>query len=407
MNAQHNSSIGKKRKRKRGERKDNNLKHYYRHMNRNITECLNEYLKANNKEQLVFVQLPKEYLRDKEPKASLSDKEQKASLSEEEQKPSLYKNFRLKEINKSVIDFLCKQPEIKDFLNKTFKEVYNTYYTEKKKSNELQKLPFTTNKFVSIEELIKKEEKQLQQLNGVLEDENWKKNEKLSEDYFNKIKTVLQQKFVLSIQQEINDILYDLQYKGKKLWKATTVREFFKKDTKIKDFWNRETRNTENMGEIIDNIMRYEPIKDILETTLGERLKEYCNNKIPKDEIKKEESCKNEIPNDVTTISEKEESCKNEIPNDVNETEEEKEGKTFCNHSSNIGENDISGILNNMITNTTQCETMKDKGINLNSNHELPGGGLAKEINSDQNSETFSKELNYSSLLFESEREDK
>ena len=390
MNAQHNSSIGRKRPRKRGERKDNNLKHYYRHMNRNITECLNEYLETNNKEQLEFVQLPKVYL---------SDKEQKASL---------YENFRLKEINKSVIDFLCEQPEIKEFLNKKFKEVYYTYYTEKKKSNELQKLPFTTNKFVSIEELIKKEEKQLQQLNGVLEDENWKKNEELSEDYFNKIKKVLQQKFVLSIQQEINDILYDLQYEGEKLklWKATTVREFFKKDTKIKDFWNRETRNTENMGEIIDNIMRYEPIKDILETTLGEKLKEYCNNKIPKDEIKKEESCKNEIPNDVTTISEKEESGKNEIPNDVNETEE-KEGKTFCNHSSNIGENDISGILNNMITNTTQCETMKDKGINLNSNHELPGGGFAKEMNSDQNSETSSEELNYNSLLFESEREDK
>ena len=382
MNAQHNSSIGKKRKRKRGERKDNNLKHYYRHMKRNITECLNEYLKANNKEQLDFVQLPKEYLRDKEPKASLSDKEQKASLSEEEQKPSLYKNFRLKEKNKSVIDFLCKQPEIKDFLNKTFKEVYNTYYTEKKKSNELQKLPFTTNKFVSIEELIKKEEKQLQQLNGVLEDENWKKNEELSEDYFNKIKKVLQQKFVLSIQQEIKDILDDLQYKGEKFWKATTEREFFKKDTKIKDFWNRKTRNTENMGEIIDNIMRYEPIKDILETTLGERLKEYCNNKIPKDEIKKEES------------------CKNEIPNDLNETEEKEEGKTFCNHSQNIGENDISGVRNNMITNTTQYETMKDKGINLNSNHELPGGGFAKEMNSDQNSETVSEELNYDSFIF-------
>ena len=390
MNAQHNSSLGRKRARKSSERKDNNLKHYYRHMNKNITECLNEYLETNNKEQLEFVQLPKVYL---------SDKEQKASL---------YENFRLKEINKSVIDFLCEQPEIKEFLNKKFKEVYYTYYTEKKKSNELQKLPFTTNKFVSIEELIKKEEKQLQQLNGVLEDENWKKNEELSEDYFNKIKKVLQQKFVLSIQQEINDILYDLQYEGEKLklWKATTVREFFKKDTKIKDFWNRETRNTENMGEIIDNIMRYEPIKDILETTLGEKLKEYCNNKIPKDEIKKEESCKNEIPNDVTTISEKEESGKNEIPNDVNETEE-KEGKTFCNHSSNIGENDISGILNNMITNTTQCETMKDKGINLNSNHELPGGGFAKEMNSDQNSETSSEELNYNSLLFESEREDK
>ena len=297
------------------------------------------------------------------------------------------------------------QPEIKDFLNKTFKEVYNTDYTEKKKSNELQKLPFRTNKFVSIEELIKKEEKQLQ-INGVLEDENWKKNKELSKDYFNKNKKGLQ-KFVLSIKQDINDILDDLQYEGKKLRKATTEREFFKKDIKIKDFWNRKTPNTKNMGEIIDNIMRYEPIKDILETTLGERLKEYCNNKIPKDEIKKEESCKNEIPNDVTTISEKEESCKNEIPNDVNETEEKEEGKTFCNHSSNIGENDISGQLNNMITNTTQCETMKDKGINLNSNHELPGGGFAKEMNSDQNSETSSEELNYNSLLFESEREDK
>ena len=53
-----------------------------------------------------------------------------------------------------------------------------------------------------------------------------------------------------------------------------------------------------------------------------------------------------------------------------------------------------------MITNTTQYETMKDKGINLNSNHELPGGGFAKEMNSDQNSETVSEELNYDSFIF-------
>ena len=99
MNAQSKSLLGRKRTRKsRGERKDNNLKHYYRYMNRNITECLNEYLKANNKKKLDFVKLPKVYLSDKEEKASLSDKEQKASLIE---------NFRLKEKNKSAIDFLC------------------------------------------------------------------------------------------------------------------------------------------------------------------------------------------------------------------------------------------------------------------------------------------------------------
>ena len=384
-------SLGNKRNRKRGIRNDNILKHHYRHMNKNIIECLNEYLKANNKEELKFVKLPK---------VKFSEKQEKQE-KQEEQQTTLAENYRQNEQNQSVIDFLYEQPEIKDFLNKNFQEVYNTYYTNKKKSNELQKLPFTTNKFVSIEQLNKIEEKQLQQLKGLSEDENWI----LSEDYFNKNKKVIQ-KFVLSIKQEINDKLDELNYKGQKLMIASTEKEFFKKDTKVKDFWNRETRTTknenkENMEKTINNIMQYEPIKNILEGTLGERLNEYCKNK---------------IPNDETTISEKEESGKNEISNNVTITEEEQEQEfcpptskreLFCNYSPNIGENGISVVLNSMTTNETQCETMKDEEINLNSNHELPKDKFTKKINSNQNSETISVKPNDNFLFFEDEREDK
>ena len=378
MNDQPDNHCSLGKKRNRGIRNDNILKHRYRHMNKNMTECLNEYLETNNKEKLEFVPLPK---------VKFSEKQEKQT--------TLAENYLSKKINKSVIDFLCEQPEIKEFLNKNFQEVYNTYYTEKKKSNELQKLPFTTNKFVSIEQLNKKEEKQLQQLKGVSKDKNWKKNKELSKDYFNKIKKVIQ-KFVLSIKQEINDKLDELNYKGQKLRKASTEKEFFKKDTKVKDFWNRETRTTtrEDMEKTINNIMQYEPIKDILEGTLGERLNEYCKNK---------------IPNDETIIFEKEESGKNEISNNVTITEEdqEQERELFYNYSPNIGENGISVVLNSMTTNETQCETMKDEEINLNSNHELPKDKFTKKINSNQNSETISVKPNDNILFFEDEREDK
>lgn len=260
MNAQpiNQPSLKKKRTRSRGERLDNKFKQDYRYMDRNITECLNDYLShTNNNEKLERVQF--------------------SNFNSKIKKEKLREHFLSNENNQSVIDFLCEQPEIKDFLNKTFQEVYDTYYIKE------EELPFKTDKFISITKLNEEKEKKKQQLEIVLNDKNWINNKPLSVQNFKAHSKPLKE-FFKTIKQFINDKL-DESGNTLKLRRVPELkRKIFLNKTKLKDFWSRKGRKAseEEMKDVLDCVAKQEKsIKNILESTLENLLNEYYRNKTP------------------------------------------------------------------------------------------------------------------------------
>ena len=336
MNAQPINQSSLKKKRSRGERLDNKFKHDYRYMDRNITECLNDCLShTNNNKELKRVQFSKFNSKIKEKK--------------------LREHFLLNEENQSVIDFLCEQPEIKNFLNKTFQEVYDTYYIKE------EELPFKTDKFISITKLNEEKEKKKQQLEIVLNDKNWINNKPLSVQNF-KVHSKPLKEFFKTIRQFINHKLDESGNALRLRGVPELTRKIFLNKTKLKDFWSRKgrTASEEEIKDRLNYVAKQEKsIENILESTLENLLNEYCRNKTP-----------------------------NFGKNDDIETETETSVQFYTDNDKILFTVNINYSINDNQEQTTKNETQYETNVrgNVNFNHnpkEMP----EEKINSNQSNQ--------------------
>lgn len=343
-------------------------------MNSNMTECLNDFLHTTTiDEKLKLVQFTQINL-------NVGEK-------------ILYEHYCLNEKNRTLMDQLCQQPEIKEFLNKTYKTVYETYYKGQ------HELPFKTDKFITIDMFYKEEENKLQQGRSILDNNNWKNNNLLSSEDFKKYKEALRN-FFISIKRSVNDRLDELRVNNieQKLKMPPIKRRNIKKNNKLKDIWNHKTRTTrgEEMNKIFNFIMRDDYIKNIMECTLGEGLKQFL-----------EDSPNQDSGMNVELFEEKDDWFNDTVQQGFtgNDTTN-KEPFCYSGYGAMIFESESCNINDRkneeqQTTNKeTKCETMNDVIRNHNENHERSKDIFKKETqrirrsSTSPNSKTISEESN-------------
>lgn len=230
-----NSINGQIRKRKRLRpsrgvvRIDNENKRLIRFILRNITSCLNSLPQITTK--LTYVPF----------------KQMKTNLI---RRTSLRIQFNSEKNNKAIINELCQQQNIKEFLEMTIPEVYFSYYVN---SNDL---PFQTSKFISIDQFFQSETEKLNRGFTLFTRKiNWNEKGLLTDVAFNYYSLVID-KFLLSIKRYVNDSLSLL--KDQQLRKIKPEKNEIGRNMSIYDIWNKKTKtiSKEKMEKKLQIVMK-------------------------------------------------------------------------------------------------------------------------------------------------------